>query len=80
MTTKLLIPKVGMGTTDGTIGKWLKSEGDSIQEGEVIVEIEMAKAVEEVSAPVRGVLAKILVKEGETAEVHTAIAIIEESQ
>ena len=78
MTRRLLIPKVGMGSTEGTIAKWLKAEGDSVTAGEVIVEIEMAKAVEEVSAPVSGVLTKILLAEGQTAEVSTAIALIEE--
>jgi pyruvate/2-oxoglutarate dehydrogenase complex dihydrolipoamide acyltransferase (E2) component len=68
-----------MGTTEGTIGKWLKCEGDSVTAGEVIVEIEMAKAVEEIHAPVTGTLVKILLAEGETAEVYSEIAIIEES-
>jgi pyruvate/2-oxoglutarate dehydrogenase complex dihydrolipoamide acyltransferase (E2) component len=78
MTTKVLIPKTGMGTTEGTIAKWLKTEGDLVTEGEVIVEIEMAKAVQEVSAPATGVLRRILLGEGQTAEVYTAIALIEE--
>ncbi len=69
-----------MGTTEGTIAKWLKGEGDSVTEGEVIVEIEMAKAVQEVPAPVTGVLAKILLAEGQTAEVSTPIALIEPNE
>jgi pyruvate/2-oxoglutarate dehydrogenase complex dihydrolipoamide acyltransferase (E2) component len=76
--TKVLIPKVGMGTAEGTIAKWLKSEGDFVREGEVIVEIEMAKAVEEVPAPVTGVLRKIFLADGGTADVYTEIAEIEE--
>lgn len=79
MTTKVLIPKAGMGTTEGTIAKWLKSEGDTLTEGEVIVEIEFAKAVQEVSAPVSGVLSKILLAEGQTADVYAEIAVIEEN-
>jgi pyruvate/2-oxoglutarate dehydrogenase complex dihydrolipoamide acyltransferase (E2) component len=79
MTTKVIIPKAGMGTTEGTIAKWLKAEGDPVKQGEVIVEIECAKAVEEVVAPVTGVLVKILLAEGETAEVFTEIAVIEET-
>lgn len=78
MTTKVLIPKGGMGTAEGTIAKWLKVEGDRVTEGEIIVEIETAKAVEEVAAPASGVLARILLQEGQTAEVYTEIAIIEE--
>lgn len=80
MTTKVLIPKAGMGTTEGTISKWLKAEGDRVTEGEVIVEIETAKAVQEVEAPASGVLTKILLGEGQTAEVHAEIGVIEESR
>lgn len=77
MTTKVLIPKAGMGTTEGTVLKWHKLEGDRVSEGEVLVEIEMAKAVEEVSAPATGTLTKILLPEGATADVFTEIALIE---
>lgn len=79
MTTKVLIPKPGMGTTEGTIAKWLKAEGDVVAQGEAIAEIETAKAIEEVHAPTTGVLTKILLREGETAEVFTEIAVIEET-
>jgi pyruvate/2-oxoglutarate dehydrogenase complex dihydrolipoamide acyltransferase (E2) component len=78
MTTKVLIPKAGMGTVEATIAQWLKAEGDQVTEGEIIVEVETAKAIEEIPAPVTGVLTKILLAEGETAEVHTEIAVIEE--
>lgn len=80
MTTKVLIPKPGMGIAEGTIARWLKAEGDAVVEGEVIVEIETAKAIEEVCAPVSGVLAKILLTEGQSAEVYTEIAVIEEAR
>lgn len=79
MTTKVIIPKAGMGTTEGTINSWLKQEGDAVTQGEVIVEIETAKAIEELEAPVSGILTKILLEEGETAEVYTQIAEIEEA-
>jgi pyruvate dehydrogenase E2 component (dihydrolipoamide acetyltransferase) len=78
MMAKVLIPKTGMGTTEGTIAKWLKGEGDAVTEGEAIVEIEMAKAVEEVLSPVTGTLKRILLAEGQTADVYTEIAEIEE--
>jgi pyruvate/2-oxoglutarate dehydrogenase complex dihydrolipoamide acyltransferase (E2) component len=78
VTKKLLIPKAGMGTTEGTIAKWLKAEGDPVTEGEVIVEIEMAKGIQEVTAPVTGRLTKILLHENQTAEVYTVIALIDE--
>lgn len=77
MITKLILPKAGMGTTEGTIVSWLKAEGESVTEGEILVEVETAKAVEELSAPVSGVLTKILVAEDETIEVHAELALIE---
>jgi pyruvate dehydrogenase E2 component (dihydrolipoamide acetyltransferase) len=76
-TTPILIPKEGMGTTEGTIARWLKAEGDRVTVGETVVEIEFAKAVTEVPSPATGVLRKILLAEGQTADVHTQIALIE---
>mgnify|MGYP003382713136 CR=1 FL=1 len=76
--TKVVMPKLGTGMNEGTILRWLKAEGDSVNEGEPIVEIETTKTVEEMEAPGSGVLLKILLGEGETAEVRTLIAIIGE--
>ena len=78
MATKVNLPKSGMGIEEGTVVRWLKKEGDRVQLGEVLVEVETAKAVQEVEALVSGTLLKILVAEGETAEVNTTIALIEE--
>ncbi|HAB39024.1 MAG TPA: biotin attachment protein [Rhodobacteraceae bacterium] len=80
MTTPLRMPKWAMGLEEGTIVQWLKAEGDRVTQGELIVEIETAKATQEVEAPVSGILSKILLAEGETAEVRTDIALIEEDQ
>ncbi len=79
MTIKVIMPKAGMGTTEGTISKWHKTEGSTVTAGELLVEIETAKAVQEVEAPVTGILSKILLTEDETADVHEAIAEIEET-
>lgn len=78
MTTKVNFPKSGMGIEEGTAKRWLKSVGDRVQKGEVLVEIETAKAIQEVEAPVSGQLVGILLAEGETAQVNTPIAMIEE--
>lgn len=77
MSTSVNLPKSGMGIDEGTIIRWLKNEGDPVEQGECIVEVETAKATQEVEAPVSGVLAKILVGEGETVLVNTDLAIIE---
>jgi pyruvate/2-oxoglutarate dehydrogenase complex dihydrolipoamide acyltransferase (E2) component len=78
MTTKVNFPKSGMGIEEGTITRWLKAAGEKVVEGEPIVEIETAKALQEVEAPVSGTLIKILLAEGETAVVNTGLALIEE--
>jgi pyruvate/2-oxoglutarate dehydrogenase complex dihydrolipoamide acyltransferase (E2) component len=77
MTTKVILPKWGMGIEEGTVTRWLKAEGEKVEKGEPIVEIETAKATQEVEAPASGTLAKILLPQGETAAVNTEIAIIE---
>jgi pyruvate/2-oxoglutarate dehydrogenase complex dihydrolipoamide acyltransferase (E2) component len=56
----------------------LKNVGDRVQKGEPLVEVETAKATQEVEALVGGTLVQILRAEGETAPVNTAIAMIEE--
>lgn len=66
----------GMGVTEGTVGRWLKAEGDRITPGEVIVEMETAKAITEVSSPIDGVLEKILFAPGATAEVNVTLALL----
>lgn len=74
---KVVLPKWGMGLEEGTIVSWLKSVGDVVEEGEPLVEVETAKATQEVDAPVSGTLMEILAAEGETVAVNTAIAVIE---
>lgn len=77
MTIKVVLPKSGMGIDEGTILRWLKAEGDRVTQGESIVEVETAKATQEVEAPATGTLVKILLSAGETATVNTDIALIE---
>jgi pyruvate/2-oxoglutarate dehydrogenase complex dihydrolipoamide acyltransferase (E2) component len=78
MTIKVNLPKWGMGLEEGTVVQWLKVEGDKVKKGEPIVEIETAKATQEVEAPASGTLVKILLAAGETAAVNTEIGVIEE--
>ena len=79
MTVNVNFPKSGMGIEEGTAGRWLKAVGDKVRQGEVIVEIETAKALQEVEAPVSGTLVRMLLPEGATAAVNTPIAVIEET-
>lgn len=78
MANKFVMPKLGMGITEASVLKWLKAEGDRVTEGEPLVEIETAKAVEERAATASGRLVKILVPEGEVVEVLSTIAILAE--
>jgi pyruvate/2-oxoglutarate dehydrogenase complex dihydrolipoamide acyltransferase (E2) component len=78
MTTKVNLPKAGMGIEEGTVVRWLKTEGDLVAKGEIVAEVETAKAIQEVVAPVGGRLRQILVAEGATTPVNTALAVIDE--
>lgn len=78
MSTKVNFPKAGMGIDEGTVVRWLKAIGDKVEKGVALVEIETAKALQEVEAPVSGTLVTILCPVGETAAVNTALAEIEE--
>jgi pyruvate/2-oxoglutarate dehydrogenase complex dihydrolipoamide acyltransferase (E2) component len=66
-----------MGMLEGKIVEWLKGEGDDVEEGEPLVEVEAEKATAEVVAPVSGRLARIVVPAGETVPVRTVLALIE---
>jgi pyruvate/2-oxoglutarate dehydrogenase complex dihydrolipoamide acyltransferase (E2) component len=76
MATEVRLPQWGMGMQEGTILEWRKQVGDPVAEGEELVEVEAAKAIEALLAPAGGVLAKILVEVGEVVSVRTVIAII----
>lgn len=76
MTIEFKLPKSGMGITEATVTRWHKAEGDSFLEGEIIVEVETAKAVEELEAPFDGVVEKIIASEDEEVEVLTTIALL----
>ncbi|HHY42489.1 MAG TPA: 2-oxo acid dehydrogenase subunit E2 [Thermoanaerobacterales bacterium] len=78
MATIVKMPKLGTTMTEGTIIKWLKSEGDPVKKGEIYVEIQTDKVNIEDEAETSGVLRKIIAKEGETVKVGDPIAIIAE--
>ena len=79
MTIELKMPKSGMGITEGTIVKWHKQAGDDIAQGDILVEIETAKAIEELESPVTGRIKEILIPEDEDVEVLVTLAILEET-
>jgi len=78
MPVKVVMPKWGTGMNEGKIVRWLKAVGEKVEEGESLVEVETVKAVQDLEAPASGTLVEILLPEGESAEVRTLIALIEE--
>ena len=77
MTTEIKLPRLGQGMESGTIVKWLKSEGDKVEKGEPLYELDTDKVTQEVEADASGVLLKIAVSSGEV-EVGKTIAVIGE--
>jgi pyruvate dehydrogenase E2 component (dihydrolipoamide acetyltransferase) len=76
MPTKVVMPRLSLTMKTGTVGRWYKKEGESVEKGEPIVEVISEKAVYDLEAPASGVLRKILVDEGVDVPVDAAIAII----
>jgi pyruvate dehydrogenase E2 component (dihydrolipoamide acetyltransferase) len=72
----VVMPQMGVSVSEGTITKWLKSEGEEIQSDEPLLEISTDKVDTEVPSPGTGVVQQILVQEGETVEVGTRLAVI----
>jgi len=77
MATEVKLPRLGQGMESGTIVKWLKSEGDNVEKGEALYELDTDKVTQEVEAEASGVLLKIAISEGEV-EVGRTIAVIGE--
>ena len=75
MATEIKLPRLGQGMESGTIVKWLKAEGDEVEKGEPLYELDTDKVTQEVEADASGVLLKIAVSEGEV-EVGKTIAVI----
>ena len=76
MISEVVMPQMGADMTEGTIVRWLKSEGDAVSRGEIIAEIETDKANVEIEAFESGVFRKVLAQEGDTVDVGIPIAII----
>src|SRR5712691_4898993 len=76
--TKVVMPKLSEAMETGKLIKWLKKEGDRINGGDILAEVETDKADVEMEAFGAGVLRKVLVKEGESVPVGALIAVIAE--
>src|SRR5205823_7605545 len=75
MANEVKLPRLGQGMEAGTITKWLKSEGDTVEKGEPLYELDTDKVTQEVESDASGVLLRIAIDEGEV-EVGKTIAVI----
>ena len=73
MATELLMPKLGLTMTEGTIEEWKKKVGDPVAKGEIIYSVATDKLTNDVEADVDGVLLAIVVPEGETVPCKTLV-------
>ncbi len=77
--TNVVMPQLGESIAEGTIVRWLKKVGDSVQRDEPLLEVSTDKVDTEIPSPVAGTLLSILAQEGDTVAVNTAIATIGEA-
>ena len=76
MSTSVVLPALGESVTEGTVTRWLKKVGDTVQADEGLLEISTDKVDTEIPSPVSGVIEEILVDEDETVEVGAILAKI----
>ncbi|MEW2549135.1 2-oxoglutarate dehydrogenase, E2 component, dihydrolipoamide succinyltransferase [Streptomyces sp. NPDC047002] len=74
--TDVVLPALGESVTEGTVTRWLKEVGESVEEDEPLLEVSTDKVDTEIPAPTAGVLLEIVVGEDETAEVGAKLAVI----
>ncbi|HEY8640365.1 MAG TPA: biotin/lipoyl-containing protein, partial [Solirubrobacterales bacterium] len=77
MSVEIQMPQMGESVTEGTVLEWHVSEGESVQEGETVVEVSTDKVDAEVPAPASGVISKILAQPDETVQVGAVLAELE---
>ena len=77
MPTDVVMPQMGESVVEGTITKWLKKPGDTVQRDEPLFEISTDKVDAEIPSPVSGVLKEVKVKEGATVQVNTVVGVID---
>src|SRR3954453_12482160 len=76
MSTSVVLPALGESVTEGTVTRWLKKVGDTVEADEGLLEISTDKVDTEIPSPVGGVIEEILVQEDETVEVGAVLAKI----
>lgn len=74
--TKVIMPQMGESIFEGTLTKWLKKPGDKVERDEALFEISTDKIDSEIPSPAAGILQEVLVKEGQTVQINTVVAVI----
>ena len=80
MSIEIRVPTLGESVTEATVGQWFKKPGDPVKVDEPLVELETDKVTVEVPAPSTGVLAEIIIQQGETVEVGALLATLGQGQ
>ncbi|MBE3564930.1 MAG: DUF2118 domain-containing protein [Thermogemmatispora sp.] len=80
MAETIAMPKWGLTMEEGTIVEWMVGEGDTVQKGDVLAVVETEKTSVELTSPFSGVVARVLVADGETVPVGTPLLILASSQ
>src|SRR5438046_3037657 len=76
MPTQVVMPQMGESIAEGTIVRWIKKIGDTVERDEPLLEISTDKVDAEIPSPVAGVITEIRAKEGETVPVNSVVAVI----
>lgn len=76
MITRVVLPPLSETMIDGLIVRWYKREGDAVEEGEPLYDVDTDKATVEVSAPASGIIRRILVPAGDTVPIGALLAVI----
>ena len=77
MSTEVVMPQMGESIAEGTITKWLKKVGESVERDEPLFEISTDKVDAEIPSPAAGTLTEVRFKEGDTVEVNTVVAVLD---
>ena len=79
MPTDVIMPQMGESIFEGTITKWLKKPGDTVQQDEPLFEISTDKVDAEIPSPAAGVLSEIKITEGNTVQINTVVGVISDA-